>query len=87
MLGGPAQVIWHLPVLAVGIVSLGIIVRFMLLYRRGRRAARIEVVMKELYEDLWEEEPNNISKYSQKLRNWVLIWVILDLFLHSLESG
>ena len=53
--------------------------RFMLLYRRGRRAARIEVVMNELYEELWDEEPNNISKYSQKLRNLGPDLVILDL--------
>lgn len=77
-------VIWHLPVLAVGIVSLGIIGRFMLLYRRGRRAARIEVVMKELYEDLWEEEPNNISKYSQKLRKLGLSSGELEMRLSQL---
>ena len=54
---------WHLPLIALGVAMLLVLVRLVAMYRRARRAKRIEGVLSHLYDDLWEEMPEIMHQH------------------------
>ncbi|OLQ04657.1 hypothetical protein AK812_SmicGene12226 [Symbiodinium microadriaticum] len=65
---------WHLPLFAVALACFLVAARFMQISlaksrnrRLGQRAAKVQQAMAMLYEDLWEESPETISKFAGAL--------------------
>jgi len=59
---------WHLPLLALGTGVLLVAARLVVSHIRSRRARKAERVMDELYEKLWDEQPDTMARYARKLQ-------------------
>ncbi|CAK9111010.1 Beta-glucosidase 42 [Durusdinium trenchii] len=58
---------WHLPLLALGFGGLAVASRFAWLWIRSRRTKKMERILEKFYEVLWEDEPNGLATYTEKL--------------------
>eukprot|EP00435_Cladocopium_sp_Y103_P060024 s356_g21.t1 len=59
---------WHLPLVALGLAALVVAARLLFGCFRARRAKKIERILEETYDELWDEGPNTVALSTQKLQ-------------------
>lgn len=77
---------WHLPLLALGLGGFVVAARLLWSVLRARRAQRIERVLEEVYEHLWDERPQIMSTYSKKLSRLGLLATELEQHLADMRA-
>lgn len=58
---------WHLPLLALGFGGLAVAFTLLRAWLWARKARNAERIMEKFYSELWDEEPDTVATYAEKL--------------------